>query len=875
MRGQALYFSPRLLERLRVLDSKGIAYVEAPAGYGKTTAVRHYLRVNRFPVLWVSALDSGPGNKDLFWRDLCRTLKAKLPISHDLAKALLQLGYPHGPPQAEAAVELLEQLPVTQPTVLAIDDLHLLHPEEKSDAGIFRVCELLVSRGRLDLRLVLLSRHIYGGRSAALQFKGLLDCITVDVFALNAEEIAGYCAMRGVPVSRERAEMLHEATGGWINALYLTLLHFQAHGDFSCPSIVTALLRQEVYVPLSVWERHFLIGLSVLESFTLGQAEGVAVFLGSATRKDWYLPESGEEEEFGEAGGTGGSAAGQDMPGAALTLRKLVARNAFICYDETSRTYTLHALFRNFIQSRFLRLPEKLQQRIHRCHAAWFIRQRDYENALVSLFASGDRRRALEILEFEPRLRLMDRANFYERFFRGCPDELLLRYPAAAFKYAFFAFSNKDFATFHRLLAALENVCVSLSPDDQYARNLRGEMEILRSFAAFNDIAAMSEHHRRASSLLQGQSRYFGVEPWTLGSPSVMFAHHSRVGKLNESVTQMLRCLPVYSRLTSMHGAGAEYQMQAEALFFAGEFDKAEIVCRHALFMAREHKQLSIELCALLFGALMRLIRGEALNVEALLRNMRTQVTERREFSLLRTIDLCRGILYLFQGQTDEIPDWLRQSEGYENSAYALTEGVNYIIYGRFLLAEKKFSQLLGFFSWILSCGKFDTKILLILNAHLFMAAAHNARGNMDFAADSLQAALALALPDKLYTPFAALWEFLLPVFRHMEHAGAPFSLPCESAYTTIQNLGALWYSRKQALSGRSGVVSGQPPQLTRRELQLVRLAATGKTYPEIAKVLGLAPNTVKKVFSSIFRKNGLQSRHQLVELLDRLPAQE
>ena len=38
------YYSGRLQKKLKLLDSSPVAIVEAPSGYGKTTAVRDYLK---------------------------------------------------------------------------------------------------------------------------------------------------------------------------------------------------------------------------------------------------------------------------------------------------------------------------------------------------------------------------------------------------------------------------------------------------------------------------------------------------------------------------------------------------------------------------------------------------------------------------------------------------------------------------------------------------------------------------------------------------------------------------------------------------------------------------------------------------------------
>lgn len=52
-------------------------------------------------------------------------------------------------------------------------------------------------------------------------------------------------------------------------------------------------------------------------------------------------------------------------------------------------------------------------------------------------------------------------------------------------------------------------------------------------------------------------------------------------------------------------------------------------------------------------------------------------------------------------------------------------------------------------------------------------------------------------------------------------------------------------------------------PGLTKRELEVLRLVAQGMKKPQIAGVLGISPNTVKRHVSNIFDKLGVNDRAQ------------
>ena len=55
---------------------------------------------------------------------------------------------------------------------------------------------------------------------------------------------------------------------------------------------------------------------------------------------------------------------------------------------------------------------------------------------------------------------------------------------------------------------------------------------------------------------------------------------------------------------------------------------------------------------------------------------------------------------------------------------------------------------------------------------------------------------------------------------------------------------------------------------LGRRQLEIARLSASGRTYKEIAKALSLAPATVRNHLEAVYKKLGINSRAELATVL-------
>lgn len=61
----------------------------------------------------------------------------------------------------------------------------------------------------------------------------------------------------------------------------------------------------------------------------------------------------------------------------------------------------------------------------------------------------------------------------------------------------------------------------------------------------------------------------------------------------------------------------------------------------------------------------------------------------------------------------------------------------------------------------------------------------------------------------------------------------------------------------------------GQEHPLTEREIEVLRLAKRGLPNPQIAQALHLSPGTVRNYLSAIYRKLGVHSRHEALQVAE------
>ena len=814
------YFSDRLKSALAAIEPHPLTIVEAPMGYGKTVAVREHLRRARLKTIWVAVLGAGP---EIFWRDFCRALERAFSESGETLAALRSLGYPHDRVKAEAARELLLGLDFRTAAALVVDDFHLLAdpgPEGRNGFGV--LAELLARSAPEGFHLVLITRDDYAGSRELLSLKGLLHLISRGDLALTADEIRAYYRLGGQILTPAEARRLQADTQGWISALHLNLLARRQGGTPGDSSAVNALVEREVLAALSPPARELLIRLHPLERFTLDQAESLG------------LPETGR------------------------ALDELRRRNSFLNYNDDDRTYALHSLVRQVVEKKFAALPLPVRRDTHRRLADGLARDGQAVAAIEHYQAAGQFERALEVLESDLSGNLVtEKAGFFVEFFKECPPDILENHLPAVFKFALAAFSSGDFASFGGQMAWLGQRLAARPEDDPEADAWRGELELLKSLAAYNDIAAMSRHHRRANALLKRPTRLFRPDsPWTLGSPSVLYMFHRRSGELAEELRLMHECLPHYYTLADGHGSGGEYLMEAEARYMSGDFDQAAVAVHRAEAMAVDREQRGNILCAEFLRLRLALMRGDYPQAENLLRRMRRDIREKRNFFLLHTVDLVRGHLLSVLGRLEGLPEWLLRGQGGDKRLYSFAGGYYYLIYGRVLLVDGRPAEALGLFAWLMEVGIFEKNLMFGLYGLIYTAAARCLLDNPREAAEALSEALRLALPDRLYLPFVENWDYLAPIVRTLK------SKDFKNGLDSVRSLAALWEKRKNGILARH--FSPEKPPLTAREEELVRLALEGRKYREIAEILFLAPTTVKKAFVKIYGKLGLTSRQEL-----------
>ena len=815
-----LYFSQALLESLASILRKPVTIVEAPMGYGKTVAVREFLRDKPVDVIWIPmASERASDLWEIFWQGF----EQRFPQYAEEVQHLRVSGFPSDAHQVYEMRSVVRNLRFERPLVIVVDDYHLVNSSEMS---LF--IETIVYLNLKSVHGVLITRDTYRGNAESLRLKGMLDVIGKDHFTLSKNDIITYYRECGVVLSEQDAELLLANTEGWISALYLYLLRYLKDGIIALPLNIYELVELEIFAPLSGETRRFLLAVCPFKSFSYEQAD--------------FAWDGDNTHEL---------------------IAELRFKNAFVVYDDQSRVFRMHSIFLQFLERVFSRLSEEKQWEYHTRCGDWFFAKGQYFNAIAAYDAAQNAERMLQAIEEDSGASMtLERWDYFCRLLDGCPAEIKMGHPHALALMAISAFLRNDKPRREEFLGLIEQTRSYIPHDRPEAGQLGAVLEVIRSFDAFNDIEGMAKHYQKAGELMQEGLSIFDTKlpTWTMGSPSVFLLFHRQGGKLQDEIASMNRCLPIYYRLMNGHGMGGERLFEAEAAFFAGELDNARILTFTAETAAKRHKQLGNIFCAKFLQMRLAVLGGQGDTIRGLMDEMRRMVEADNTVDrlILQMLELAQNYLFAMLGEINMISNWMRAGERAEDRFYVFALPFYYIIHGHVMLLDCEYAQLIGSFTALVQEEFYSRHVLFNIYANLYIAIAEFGMSRRQQAVVSLERALEIARPNNLCMPFAEHYDSLRPLLALIRE-GCPHSEQLER----IDSMGDAW---ERGLREVSGDILRNNNVLTKREKELARLVCEGKSNREVAEELFLAQSTVKRALVVIFRKLSIGSRSELAQ---------
>jgi LuxR family transcriptional regulator, maltose regulon positive regulatory protein len=377
-------------ERVERAAAAKLILVRAPAGFGKTTALRQIheqLSEAGVATAWIT-LDAADNDVPRFLSCLAEAV-ARLQIEDDAGTGA----------DAEAVALLQREGP---PFALFLDEAEAL--QSPAVVGLVReVIERLPRNGRV----VIGSRSLPDLALGRLRVRGQLVEIGVEVLRFSAEETAEFLRLRGLPpLSPDTLELLHTRTEGWIAALLLASMALDSHeaaAEFiqrlsGSGGAIAEYLAEDVLGRQPPEVRDFLLRTSILRQLNAPLCQALV------PRTD-----------------------------CAAMLDRLNASSLFLLPLETGSaepSYRYHALFANFLRTQLQREHPDDLLRLHLSACAWYESVGRPVPAIDHAIEGGDHPHALSLLEqHAQRFVEQGRMRLLARWFAAIPPEQLRDHP--------------------------------------------------------------------------------------------------------------------------------------------------------------------------------------------------------------------------------------------------------------------------------------------------------------------------------------------------------------------------------------------------------------------------------------------------------------
>jgi LuxR family maltose regulon positive regulatory protein len=229
---QELVSRPHLIEQLNQGLVRKLTLVSAPAGFGKTTLVSHWLQniqeTQAVKVAWLS-LDEEDNDPNRFLTYFISALNKACGPEKPLGTGALRILQSPQPPDAtDILAMLINELAESEDQfVLVLDDYHLIE-----DKTIDQAISFLLDNLPPQLHLVIATRHDPAISLGRLRARNQVTELRAADLRFSAAEAADFLnRVMSLDISSHDIAELETRTEGWITGLQLAAISMQGRTD--------------------------------------------------------------------------------------------------------------------------------------------------------------------------------------------------------------------------------------------------------------------------------------------------------------------------------------------------------------------------------------------------------------------------------------------------------------------------------------------------------------------------------------------------------------------------------------------------------------------------------------------------------------------
>lgn len=537
--------------------SRPVTLIAAPAGSGKTTLARQWLKGLENRAAWLS-LDDRDNEKERFWLYLVSALQTSSP---KIGQGTLEILYSstqgtEGPLDSETFLNpLLNDLfALKEPLYLVIDDYHLIEKPDIHEGTIYFI-ENLPS----TIHLVVVTRSDPPWPLHKWRAKAKMREIRQADLKLTKEESSRYVnEIKSLKISKPQLESLHQKTEGWITGLQLAAY-----------SISTSLNKDEFINNFTGSHQDIFQFLS--EEVFSRQPEPVQKFLIQTAVLN-RLCSSLCNAVTGRTDGT-------EML-AALNRKQLFVTPL----DDQGTWFRYHPLFADLIRQQLQEAHLDKETDLHERAARWFLEKEEVGEALRHTRSANNHNQTAAFLDqhFE-KILVAEGSGLVRKCLEDLPDHILVEYPILIAYKALYRFVRQN----NEEAAKLMRMAEKLSYDDrEKQQEFQGTMALLKMYFNFceNNISLALDYAETALQQLPAHTSFRRIYAAIIsGDASFMSGDFKKAGPYFSKALQISRDSGInHSTVT------AGFKL-THALYYLGKLKEAEELARDVLKFAADY----------------------------------------------------------------------------------------------------------------------------------------------------------------------------------------------------------------------------------------------------------------------------------------------
>ncbi|MBR3508441.1 MAG: hypothetical protein IKO03_06720 [Lachnospiraceae bacterium] len=817
---EQFYFSEELMNKLEHILDCSLSVLEAPAGYGKTTAVHRILDGRKEPVYWYTAVESIP---DSSFRWFIRQINL---VDEITAGKLQDLGYLNRS-NAEQAAKILMELKVDEPLTLVFDNFQFAQANWQP-----QVLDSLAKRRQDGLRTIFISQNFGRHRSVLSSLEGSICYFRGRDLMLNERDVDAFAKQMGADVSREKIREICKKTDGWAAAVALCLESDLQNRPQEGIQDIEDLLFSLFWKRLSEGTQELLLRLCLFDK------------LSETIVEELLPPEDFQRDE----------------------LRQLIHRVPLIRYQEARRELYPHEIMLRFLRNRLAQTDEDFRREVYR-NAGRVYQKNGMNRAAVNCFFHADDDESILscklVCLITESFDGISYAELAETVLRRCPRDIQKKYPLSLLRLCYGLYAGCKFQEFE---VQMKRVHALLEELDE--PQILGEWYLVDAFTDFPDLEKMEKRYIKAEELLERPSELFTKEePFLFGCTSMWYLLYSKPGTMLETADVMDRVMKRYNRLTNDHAAGAAEIYRGEAYSVQGRFEESDIQAYTAAFLAEQAGNAPAAYGAALLLGINAIYRSDMLGLQKAIDYLENKAQGFRflQGKMLNTymVETVRGYLLGLMMETGRSALWT-QGEADQLSDLTFTTFMIKTCRITDLLLKKEYVKAIA--SVEASLGLDERLISTSTRNFMYcgLALCYLAIGRVIKASEYLDQSLTIAGQDHNYTFIACFRKYFQVLFLMPQIA--------TKHAKTIREIKALKINYNRADESHIFAMLDErtedEEELTEREREVASLAAKGLHNKEIAKRLNISENTVKHHLKIAFQKMNIDRRSKLVDML-------